>query len=289
MEPYRIAGLRCPQCPESPLREFQDRLVCDECQGMLIGHADFATACADLDGRAIELAFSGDKPSLTHTCPKCERHMTLCRVHLKPTKTTADVMRCDRDGIWCQNGFLEVVFANLSRSRPGHPGYNYARTLPNGPDGLPVPQLRAGTGLRISEWGDRPRHRKPTLTPINAYADRDLACPVCTTSELVFFGDRYACGGCGGTFVQNAAFEAMVMDVAKELFQLPAATGAPGPRACPVCKEAMLVDDVEQVPIDRCQQHGLWFDPNELAITLERASGQFEKGWRAWLKRLLPH
>ena len=252
---------------------------------MLITDPDFASACADLDGRPVELAVSHEKPT-TRMCPKCERNMSSCRVDLAPTGLHVDVMRCTSDGLWCERGLLERIFANVSRKRPGYPGSNYARTLSKGPDGLPVPQAHSrGTGLYISEWRNRPRHRKPTLTPINAYADRNLACPTCTR-ELVFFGDRYACGTCGGTFVQNAAFEAMVMDVSKEFFQMPVVTGAGGPRNCPVCTNPMVIEPVENVPIDRCGQHGIWFDPNELTVALERASGQFDTGWRAWLKRV---
>ena len=128
--------------------------------------------------------------------------------------------------------------------------------------------------------------RHKPLTPINAYADRTLACPVCTTTELAFFGDRYACAQCTGTFVQNAAFEAMAMDIANHFFELPPATGEPGPRACPVCSTPMLVETLDAVPIDRCGAHGIWFDGNELTVALERASGQFQHGWRAWLRRV---
>ena len=47
------------------------------------------------------------------------------------------------------------------------------------------------------------------------------------------------------------------------------------------------LEDIERVPIDRCAEHGLWFDPSELLVMLERASGQFEpRGVRAWLEKL---
>src|SRR5688572_25125186 len=151
MEPYRTAGFQCPSCPSSPLREFHHRMICDECRGMLISEADFASACADLDGREVTLAVTNEKP-VDKQCPKCERSLSACRVAIQPTKASVDVLRCSADGLWCKGGLLEGVFAHVSRKRPGNPGVNYGRALPNGPDGLPTPQLRGGTGLRISEW-----------------------------------------------------------------------------------------------------------------------------------------
>jgi hypothetical protein len=94
------------------------------------------------------------------------------------------------------------------------------------------------------------------------------------------------CAQCAGTFVQNAAFEAMAQDISNDYFELPAPTGEPGPRACPVCAQAMVVDAVEKVAIDRCAAHGIWFDANELSVALERASGQFDRGIRGWLRRI---
>jgi len=211
-----------------------------------------------------------------------------CDVAFRPLSAKADVLRCDRDGLWFSGGLLAGVFALLGRKARGVIGYpQFQDPIAMGLDGLPVVRHGSATsGLRISEWRTRPRRREPTLTPINAYRDQRLPCPACTTTELAFYGDRYACKQCSGTFVQNAAFEAMAMDVAKDLFQLPPVAGEPGPRACPVCSQPMAVDKLEQVDIDRCAAHGIWFDANELTVALERASGQFEHGIRAWLKRV---
>lgn len=289
MEPYRISGYRCPLCAaEVPLREFQGRLCCDECRGILIDEADYIAACADLAMLDLELAFSDEKPTTT-ACPRCERAMTSARAKLMPTKFVADVLRCDRDGLWFRDGLLAGVFARIGRRAGGairSSGYS-STPGPVGLDGIvargPGPIT---AGLAISDWRNRKRRRAQTATPINLYKDQPLTCPV-DNSELRFYGDRYACDHCAGTFVLDAAFEAMVMDISKSPWDLPPPTGAQGSRGCPVCRTAMLTEDIEQVPLDRCPQHGLWFDAVELRVTLERASGQFEpRGVRAWLERL---
>ena len=287
MEPYRTAGLRCPQCPEMSLREFHERLICDECEGMLIEEADLVAACSDLVSEGLTISFS-DVARTTSACPQCERPLDSCVVAFAPIRVTADVLRCDRHGLWFKRGVLAAVFALLGRKKTGIVGYpHYAGPSTIGLDGLPVSRHGPATGgLRISEWRTRPRRREPTLTPINAYRDQPLPCPICKTTELRFYGDRYACSQCAGMFVQNAAFEAMAMDISQELFQLPPPAGTAGSRACPVCAEAMLVDKLDGVELDRCATHGIWFDASELSVALERASGQFETGWRAWLKRV---
>ncbi|HEY5922021.1 MAG TPA: zf-TFIIB domain-containing protein [Kofleriaceae bacterium] len=283
MEPYRTTGWRCPQCPEMPLREFQARLICDECQGMLIEEDDLVAACSDLVSEALTIAFS-DVARTASACPHCERPLDSCVVTFAPIHVTADVLRCDRHGLWFKGGVLAAVFALLGRKKTGLIGYpQYSDPISIVLEGRHRP---ATSGLRIGEWRTRPRRREPTLTPINAYRDQPLPCPVCKTTELKFYGDRYACAQCTGTFVQNAAFEAMAMDISHELFQLPPPAGSPGARACPVCTEAMLADQLDGVELDRCAAHGIWFDANELSAALARASGQFDTGWRAWLRRV---
>jgi Zn-finger nucleic acid-binding protein len=109
-------------------------------------------------------------------------------------------------------------------------------------------------------------------------------CPACK-AELAFQGDRWSCIQCAGTFLQNEALEGLVLDLTGEAWRVPLPSGVAGERACPVCNQHMIAEDLERVPIDRCATHGLWFDAQELAITLERASGQFDKhGLRKWLE-----
>jgi Zn-finger nucleic acid-binding protein len=291
MDPYRVAGFRCPTCSRSsaaPLREFKNRLCCDECHGILIDDDDYIASCSDLCNADLHLAFAGETQTET-PCPRCERAMTKCTVTLTPIKVGADALRCERDGLWFADGTLAGVFAQVGRRARAQKGKYYATSnRPTGLDGLPMPTGGAATaGLVIGQWRNRPRRRGQTASPINLYRDQRMACPRCRASELRFFGDRYACEKCSGTFVQDAALEAMIMDVSKDLYDLPAPVGEPGSRACPVCGKPMVVEELEHVPIDRCADHGIWFDPNELTIALEHASHQFDPhGLRAWMKKL---
>jgi Zn-finger nucleic acid-binding protein len=287
MDPFRTAGFRCPSCEGGPpLREYQSRLCCDECRGMLIDEQDFVASCADLYVGELVLHTEDEKPT-DRFCPRCERTLARSKLTLMPVEIELDVMRCTADGLWLSGVQLSRTFAVIARKGGGHGGSRYWET--GGPPGLDgISRRRAATdGLRISDWSNRPRRRRPTASPINLYSEQQLLCPICTSSELRFFGDRYACAQCSGTFVQNGALEGMVMDISKTAFDLPPPSGAAGMRACPVCHGAMIVEELEGVPIDRCAEHGVWFDPNELTVALERASGQFEPhGLRAWMRRL---
>jgi Zn-finger nucleic acid-binding protein len=49
-------------------------------------------------------------------------------------------------------------------------------------------------------------------------------------------------------------------------------------RHCPVCDETMDEPLVFDVPVDRCEQHGMWFDKAELELVTERSRTE---GWRA--------
>jgi Zn-finger nucleic acid-binding protein len=49
-------------------------------------------------------------------------------------------------------------------------------------------------------------------------------------------------------------------------------------RHCPVCDETMDEPLVFDVPIDRCEAHGMWFDKAELERVIERS--QID-GWRS--------
>lgn len=287
MDVYRTSAIVCPSCPGASLREFQDRYVCDECQGILIGFDDFATACGDLVGELPTLEYRDEQPT-TKPCPQCERALVACKVKLvgsKSTKLRDEFLRCERHGLWCGSGVLAAAFALVSRRIVNASSPDGPYTV--GMDGIPLRDRGAiaTDRLVISRWRNRPRQRTKTLTPINAYADRELPCPVCKTS-LVFVGDRYACATCNGSFVETAAVVAMVSDVANQLWEMPTVTGPIGERQCPMCGERLVVETLVGTAIDRCPTHGVWFDASELAATLERASGALDRGLGPWLKRL---
>jgi Zn-finger nucleic acid-binding protein len=266
---YRTFGYTCPSCPSAPMREFQKRLVCDECQGMLIERDDFTSAVNDLGLEDMAIEYSSSTPT-TVKCPRCELAMITHDVKrigdVRMKQTT--FLDCPRHGLWLGKGVLAAVFARIGRAH---------RSIADGP----YPTAFDPT-LRISQWRNRPRKRAKTLTPINAYRDRHLACPACPTAELKFQGDRYTCASCTGTFVENATLEALVMDVSHEPWSMPKVTGSEGPRACPVCTAPLFAEKLEGVALDRCDAHGVWFDPDEMAEVLEHAGTHHV----SWLKRL---
>lgn len=49
----------------------------------------------------------------------------------------------------------------------------------------------------------------------------------------------------------------------------------PTQRLCPLCSHAMLRVHMERVPVERCKDHGVWFDAGELQQMLspERDDG----------------
>jgi Zn-finger nucleic acid-binding protein len=97
-------------------------------------------------------------------------------------------------------------------------------------------------------------------------------------------GERWPCASCDGAFVENPALEQMMGEMRKAPWELPEAAGEAGARACPACAEAMVVQHLEGVEVDRCAAHGVWFDAGELAIALHGSAPP-----RGWLARLLGH
>lgn len=298
-EPYRITTNTCPSC-SAPLREFAKRLVCDQCEGMMLSLADFTSACEDVaSGTPLALAFrdaSGDErrtpPEPTETpCPRCGGALVACKVTLAKKDLTATFLRCERDGLWCGPGVLTGVFAIVGRRWGLHGGATRGAGSRTGNDGLPVPQhVPATAGLAISAWRDRRRKRPPTATPVDVYRDHHLACPACPVenrSELRFVGDRWSCTGCRGAFVERGALEALVEEMASQPYELPPPSGEPGSRGCPVCMEAMIVEKLgPSTTIDRCAKHGLWFDEHELQTALVEIGIPEKTGLVGWLKRL---
>ena len=296
--PFRHAGWHsCPSC-SATLREFQSRLICDHCGGIWIGEADLASAIGDQRAEAPPELIARDAKRTETGCPSCPDALESCKLDVKYADGTIKhlkqpFLRCARDGLWCKPDVLAAVLAVIGTRGFGGGTRGYQtpfETVQTGLDGLPVMgggPRSVSDGLAISAWRKRPRQRTKTLSPVNAYADRALGCPVCPSQELRFLGDRYGCEQCAGLFVENAAVAAMVNEIAPAYWELPAASGTVGERSCPVCRELLVTEVIETVAIDRCGAHGVWFDPKELATMLEHASGNVhEGGLRRWLARL---
>ena len=100
---YRTAGFVCPTCPNSALREFQSRLVCDECNGMMIGADDVVTSIHELDGLSGSVSFSDATPS-KKPCPRCQGAMTSAEVVVGHTRVYGHSLHCEKHGVWISQG-----------------------------------------------------------------------------------------------------------------------------------------------------------------------------------------
>jgi hypothetical protein len=295
---YRTSGYQCPVCTNATLREFDHRLVCDECNGMLIDGADFARSLHELDGGTDPLVASDDKPN-TKTCPRCSGPTTSCTIAIGWLKLTERLMHCEKHGLWMPRDAMTAMYARASRRAHGNSGLN--RTY-GGAGGGPPPLAFSGTynsainsiqgafgsgpataGLAIGNW-HLSRPQVHTLF-VSAHKDRTLGCPSCKDTKLEFNGDRWTCATCAGCFVEDAALAAMVMEMTNQPWVVPEVKGGPGDRNCPVCETAMIVEVLEAVTIDRCPPHGVWFDDTELQAALHHASAE-PTGLGGWIKQL---
>lgn len=114
-------------------------------------------------------------------------------------------------------------------------------------------------------------------------AEDDLSCPACETPlHPVTLGRLvvHECAGCGGTWVRNADFDALVERVqasagsratdglGRARLGRTVATGQPVVyRRCPSCRQVMHRRNFGRssgVVVDWCREHGTWFDATEL-------------------------
>lgn len=128
---------------------------------------------------------------------------------------------------------------------------------------------------------------------VEAGDSRPHFCPRCRAGmERVAVGAATLreCGGCGGLWVENSAFERICADREQQAFVSgaplanPAATetgaksGAVRYVPCPECSQLMNRTNFARcsgVVIDVCKGHGMWFDRDELQRVVEfiRAGG----------------
>lgn len=266
---------------------------------MLITADDLASAVHELDGSSAPLVVS-DPIANEKRCPRCHGETTTCQLSIGDIAISGRFLHCAAHGVWMPQDALAATFAKVSRR--GHAGAGAGRTyggaggrteIPGASGGMP------GTMQSISSaFGGGPADAglgiatgkgiaKVHTIYVSAFKDRVLACPVCEGGALAYHGDRWACTTCGGSFVENAALRGMIEDITGRPWELPEAAGTIGARACPLCGVKMIAEDVEGVPIDRCADHGVWFDARELAAVLEHAgTAPPPKSVGGWLPRL---
>jgi Zn-finger nucleic acid-binding protein len=250
------------------MRAFERRLVCDRCEGIFIELDDFTDAIG-----AMEPIDVRDEGPASRACPLCWRSMRACQLAIGKLELDEVLACCDEHGLWFGDGSLATVLAQFERHHH------------RGGGGSPTQSIAS-----IYTLLSKPRRVAQRTPPVamSAYRHRDLACPVCE-GELHLNIDRWTCGHCAGTFVENFAIEAMVSEMKSTPWQLGAASGERGALACPVCADAMHVESLERVMIDRCGEHGVWFDPLALGAALHHASGVHERrsssAVATWLRR----
>jgi len=240
---------------------------------MLLTAEDLAKSINELDGRE-DVAVTSDAEPGGKRCPRCDGELELATVTVGKMRLYGRLFHCARDGVWVPQPVLAGAFALASRN--AHAGSAHNTRAYGGVSGGTT------SGLAISHWYES-RPRVHTLF-VSAFKDRTLGCPACKDTRLEFRGDRWACNACGGCFVEDAALSAMVTQMTNQPWEVPAIKGGPGERACPVCKEPMLVEVLEAVTIDRCAGHGVYFDPDELQTALAHAAEPHHVG--SLLKRL---
>jgi hypothetical protein len=260
---YRSSGVPCPNCQRS-LRDFEQRLVCDGCGGMLLAVADFAQALASAGG--LDVRVEDDTPT-QHACPRCAGSLRSCGVYVGGEPLPQDIWHCKQHGLWLGGGMLADALASVGRRE--HRGRGQGRMYGGA----------GGGGYTVLKWWEKPRPMVHTLFK-STLAGQPLTCPACNAT-LVLRGMLWTCDD-HGVFVENAALETMVTEMTHRPWQLAAATGSPGERRCPACAQPLVVEPLEGVTVDRCAAHGLWFDPTELATALDHAV----EPAHGWFRRL---
>lgn len=99
----------------------------------------------------------------------------------------------------------------------------------------------------------------------------DILCPKCGVA-LETAGYTQRCGTCDGAWIHEDALVGMLQERTSTLVFLPwHPREKDQERACPVCTKPMQTVNLEKVALDRCPDHGVWFDAEELAQLLAEA------------------
>ncbi len=114
------------------------------------------------------------------------------------------------------------------------------------------------------------------------YRDGELACPACRDVRVRPYRGRHVCDRCGGIQLPLADLGEALADLTGVDAALAFVDEQPGTRRCPQCKALMttchvivtIADDVMKTKptLDRCADHGVWFDADELAAVFARVS-----------------
>ena len=119
------------------------------------------------------------------------------------------------------------------------------------------------------------------------FRDQHRTCPACN-APLREFRSRLVCDACEGMLAPLADLAFAIEEITGVVPAFVYADEAPGKRACPACHAPMssfklrlqLEDElVKAAPaLDRCAEHGIWFDQDELADVFEVARAKHPGG-----------
>jgi Zn-finger nucleic acid-binding protein len=126
----------------------------------------------------------------------------------------------------------------------------------------------------------------------DAYRDSRRLCPHCTEDvALSPNGPKLECQRCQGVFVPTADLADMIATMTDRPPPTAKHADLPRNRRCPVCSVVMTETSLWTVPVERCDEHGTWFDWKELALALEYAGGGLgpQSAWqRFWRELFVP-
>lgn len=96
-------------------------------------------------------------------------------------------------------------------------------------------------------------------------------CPVCNmTLSQAGFTER--CPKCEGAWIHEDALVGMMQERTSAMVFLPwQPRQRDNDRGCAVCKKPMSPVQLGTVALDRCADHGVWFDAEELAALMKQA------------------
>ena len=114
----------------------------------------------------------------------------------------------------------------------------------------------------------------------DAYRQSLMQCPACANTLRDFHG-RLCCDKCDGMMLSLDELKRAIYDITGGLeSELQFVDEAAGKRKCPTCGQPLstcnlrvVIDEELAKPrpvLDRCIDHGLWFDGEELAKVLEK-------------------
>lgn len=124
------------------------------------------------------------------------------------------------------------------------------------------------------------------------YRELQLRCPACPATVLRAFHGRLCCDRCEGMQLSLEELSRAIIDLTGIEPTYEFIDEKPGARGCPQCLQRMTtcklrvtVEDELAKPrptLDRCEEHGLWFDGDELAAVLAKVRAKVSpKGGRA--------